>query len=149
VKAWGTKGNGPGQFSGPHAIDADRNRHIYAADRGNSRIQIFDENGNYLDTWPNLRFPDHLQVAPDQHVWVSDGTNGKLLEYDVNGKLLYSWGVNGTYPGAHWEFHGFSVDSDGNLYTADSYAGRAQKFRPKPGADPSKLVAPAALPAKR
>ena len=69
VKAWGTKGNGPGQFSGPHAIDTDRNGRVYVADRGNSRVHIFYEEGNYLDAWPNLRFPDHLQVAPDQHVW--------------------------------------------------------------------------------
>jgi NHL repeat len=35
-----------------------------------------------------------------------------------------------------------SVDSDGNVYVADSYHGRAQKFTPKPGADGSKLLSP-------
>lgn len=150
LAAWGTKGDGPGQFSGPHAIETDRARRVYVADRGNHRIQIFDENGRHLDTWPNLRFPDHLLVTRDQHVWVSDGTTGKLLKYDSTGRRLYSWGVNGTFPGAHWEFHAFSVDRDGNLYTADSYAGRAQKFRPRPGADPSSLVEPSvALISKR
>ena len=39
------------------------------------------------------------------------------------------------------ELHGFTVDSEGNLYTADSYSGRAQKFTPKAGADRSRLVA--------
>ena len=92
--------------------------------------------------WPNVRFPDAMLVTPDSHVWVSDGTTGKLLQYDSTGKLLSSWGVNGTFPGAHWEFHAFSVDSDGNLYTADSYAGRAQKFRPKAGARPEQLIRP-------
>jgi DNA-binding beta-propeller fold protein YncE len=149
LMAWGTNGNGPGQFSGLHGIDTDRNRHVYVADRGNSRIQVFDENGKHLDTWPNLRFPDHVLITPDQQVWVSDGTTGKLLKYDVNGTLLYSWGVNGRFPGAHWEFHQFSVDSDGTLYTADSYAGRVQKFRPKPGADRSQLVAPVPLMSSR
>jgi hypothetical protein len=46
----------------------------------------------------------------------------------------------GTYPGAWWELHQFSVDSEGNLYGADSFNGRAQKFRPKAGADKSRLV---------
>jgi len=34
-----------------------------------------------------------------------------------------------------------SVDSDGNLYGADSFGGRTQKFKPRPGADPSKVIA--------
>jgi hypothetical protein len=36
--------------------------------------------------------------------------------------------------------HQFSVDSEGNLYTADSWGGRTQKFRPSPGANRSKLI---------
>ena len=39
------------------------------ADRGNQRIQIFDANGAHLDTWPNLRFPNHVVAAPDGTVW--------------------------------------------------------------------------------
>jgi hypothetical protein len=145
IKAWGTKGDGPDQLNGPHAIETDGAHRVYVADRSNHRIQVFDDNGRHLDTWPDLRQPDHLLVSRDQHVWVSDGTTGKMLEYDQNGKLLYAWGVSGTFPGAHWEFHAFSVDADRNLYTADSYAGRAQKFRPRRDADPSKLV-PAPVP---
>jgi len=45
-------GNGPGQFDLPHSVDIDRNRRVYVADRANSRIQVFDENGKYLDQWP-------------------------------------------------------------------------------------------------
>jgi hypothetical protein len=36
--------------------------------------------------------------------------------------------------------HQFSIDSDGNLYAADSFGGRTQKFRLRPGADRSKAV---------
>jgi hypothetical protein len=139
VKQWGTRGNGPGQLSGPHGIDADRNGRVYVADRGNNRVQVFDQNGAVLDVWPNIRFPNHI-VALQDAVWVSDGTNARLLKYDANGKLLYFWGTYGTYPGAFWELHQFSVDSDGNLYTADSFGGRTQKFHPKADADRSRLV---------
>ena len=52
---WGTPGTGPGQFNLPHAVDVDRNRRVYVSDRSNSRIQVFDENGKRLDTWPNIR----------------------------------------------------------------------------------------------
>jgi hypothetical protein len=36
--------------------------------------------------------------------------------------------------------HQFSVDADGNLYAAETFGGRTQKFVPKAGADPAKLV---------
>ena len=146
---WGTKGKGPGEFDLPHSIDIDRNRRVYVADRSNSRIQIFDENGKYLDQWPNIRQPFHIMISADQHLWVVDGTTNKFLKYDLNGKLLSSWGTYGTFPGAVWGVHQFSVDSAGNVYSAETFGGRTQKFRPKPGADPSRLIgAPLPLMAK-
>jgi hypothetical protein len=36
--------------------------------------------------------------------------------------------------------HQISADSEGNLYLAEVFGGRTQKYRPKPGADPTKLV---------
>ena len=50
---------------------------------------------------------------------------------------LYAWGTHGTEPGLFWAVHQFSSDSEGNLYTAEVFGGRPQKFRPRPGADPS------------
>jgi hypothetical protein len=35
-----------------------------------------------------------------------------------------------------------SVDQENNLYVADCFNGRVQKFRPKPNADPAKVVHP-------
>lgn len=136
---WGTAGNGPGQFRGLHGIDADPSGRIYVADRGNQRVQVFDQTGKHLDTWPNMRFPNHI-IATRDGVFVSDGTNARLLKYDVNGKLLSFWGTYGTYPGAFWEMHQFSVDTEGNLYAADSFAGRVQRFKMKPGADKARMV---------
>ena len=139
VMAWGTRGNGPGQFAGPHGIATDRNGRVYVADRTNHRIQIFDGNGKYLDEWPGFRQANDIVISGD-HVWVADGTNSKVLEYDMNGKLLYSWGTYGTFPGQFWELHQMSIDSEGNLYGADSFGGRVQKFTPRKGADRSKLI---------
>jgi len=146
VKAWGTKGSGPGQFNLPHAIDIDRQRRLYVADRLNGRVQIFDENGRYLDEWDNIVQPFHLIVSSDQHVWVSDGVTNKFLQYSPEGRLLSSWGTYGELPGAFWGVHQFSVDSAGNLYVAEAFGGRAQKFTPRPGVDASQLIPPARRP---
>jgi peptidylamidoglycolate lyase len=149
LATWGTKGKDPGQFSTPHSIAVGRDRHVYVADRGNSRIQVFDENGKFLDQWPNIRSPYHIMMSADQHLWIADGVTDKFLEYDLNGKLLYSWGTHGFFPGAFWAVHQFSVDPEGNLYAAETFGGRTQKFHPKAGADKSKLIgAPDPLMAK-
>jgi peptidylamidoglycolate lyase len=140
LMTWGTPGKGHGQFDLPHAIDIDRNRRLYVADRSNERIQVFDENGKFIDEWPNIRSASHIMVSADQFVWVSDVYTNKMLKYDMNGRLLYYWGVQGTFAGGLWGIHQFSVDPQGNLYIAETYGGRTQKFKPKPNADKSKLM---------
>jgi NHL repeat-containing protein len=140
LMTWGTPGAAHGQFNLPHAIDIDRNRRVYVADRANHRIQIFDEHGKFLDEWPNIRTPTDIMVAADNSIWVSDLETSKFLKYDANGRLLYHWGVYGTYPGGVWGIHQFSVDSAGNVYVAETYGGRTQKFVPKANADKAKLM---------
>ena len=137
---WGKPGTGPGEFDLVHGIAIDADRRIYVSDRSNSRIQIFDEKGKYLDEWPDIRSPYFLRLSEDGHLWVSDGATQKFLKYDLTGKLLHSWGTFGSFPGALWGPHQFSVDSDGNLYVAEVFNGRAQKFRPKKNAKPNLLV---------
>ena len=79
-------------------------------------------------------------ITSDDRLWVADGITNKFFQYDLNGRLLSSWGTWGSFPGAFWGVHQFSVDSAGNLYAAETFGGRTLKFRPKPGADRSKLI---------
>ena len=46
--SWGEPGNGPGQLNTPHSIAVDGQDHVYVADRGNRRIQVFDGTGKLL-----------------------------------------------------------------------------------------------------
>ena len=78
-------------------------------------------------------------MTKDGHVAVSDGMTQKILKYDTSGKLQHGWGTFGAYPGQLWGVHQMSVDSEGNLYVAEVFNGRPQKFRPKPDADRNQL----------
>jgi hypothetical protein len=64
----------------------------------------------------------------------------KIIKFDMDGHLFYEWGSQGDWPGALWNVHGMSVDQEGNLYLAEVNNGRAEKFRPRAGANPALLV---------
>jgi hypothetical protein len=145
LMTWGQKGTPPNEkrpsyMNTVHAIVIDKNRRIYVSDRSNSRVQIFDENGKFLEAWNGVRRPYSFLLTEDQHLWVADGTTQKFTKFDTNGKLLYSWGTFGAMPGGFWGVHQFHTDSEGSLYTADVHVGRPQKFRPKKGANPQHLI---------
>jgi hypothetical protein len=135
----------PGYFSNVHGIAVDpATRHVFVNDRNNHRIQVFDENGKYLYEWKIDADPSSLHllyIGSGKSIWSYDRTTNKMLEWDLQGHLLYSWGSMGDFPGGLWGVHGMSVDQEGNLYVGEVDAGRVQKFRPKPGANPEFLVA--------
>src|SRR5580765_5526591 len=145
---WGTRGTGNGQFNTPHSIAIDRNRRVYVSDRANNRVQVFDENGKYLDQFPNITQPYHIRVSSDGNLWAFSGPLDKFLKYDLNGHLLYAWGTHGTTPGLFWAVHEFSVDGEGHFYTAEVFGGRSQKFHPREGADAAHFFKPQQMVAK-
>ena len=140
---------GPGEFRTVHSVAISADRRVFVLDRGHARMQVFDENGSFLDMWPltSPHWPDdqgtlmanHL-VTTDGYIWVGDAPTNRLIKFDLEGNYLYSWGAPGTQAGRIACSHGITTDQDGNLYLADCFAGRVQKFEPIPGADPDKLV---------
>jgi sugar lactone lactonase YvrE len=51
IMSFGEWGYGDGQFRSPHSLAMDSQGRLFVADRGNRRIQIFDQEGNHQDTW--------------------------------------------------------------------------------------------------
>ncbi|PYU29897.1 MAG: hypothetical protein DMG31_15455 [Acidobacteria bacterium] len=156
LSSFGEPGNGPGQFgimgqglagAGIHgiAIDSARNR-LYIDDRVNSRIEVFDLNGKYLDQWPNIPGPYCIRLTKDgRYLWVSDGYTQKVMKYDaLTGKLIpgSTWGTMGIAPGAIWGFHFFTTDSEGNLYVGEDMGWRIQKMVPRKDGSPIQLIGP-------
>ena len=89
---------------------------------------------------PDIVRPYAIHLTKDRHIWLTDGITQKFLKFDLQGTLLYSWGTFGAMPGGFWGVHQFSIDSEGNLYTAEVRTGRVQKYTPRTGANPAFLV---------
>jgi len=136
------KNPGPNEFNTVHSIQISNDRRLFVVDRGHRRIQVFDENGKFLDMWnTGVRSSPYAHLlTTDQFLWISDGGTNRIVKYDLSGHYLYGWGGPGGFPGQFNGPHSITVDQEGNLYLAEVFNGRVQKFRPKPGADPAKLV---------
>src|SRR5215472_269606 len=72
IKAWGHKGSAPGEFDTPHMLSMDSMGRLYVADRGNSRIQIFDQNGRYLTEWKQFGKPSGVYINKNDDIYVAD-----------------------------------------------------------------------------
>ena len=72
IMSWGATGSGPGEFLVPHAIAMDSTGRLFVADRSNSRVQIFDQHGTFLEEWRQFGRATGLYIATDDMIYVSD-----------------------------------------------------------------------------
>jgi streptogramin lyase len=72
IRSWGKQGSGPGEFNNPHSLAMDSTGRLFVADRGNSRIQIFDQNGNFLEQWRQFGRPSGVYIDRKDILYVAD-----------------------------------------------------------------------------
>jgi hypothetical protein len=156
VSQFGSVGTGSGQFDLVHGIAVDRNRRIYVSDRMNHRIQIFTDNGEYIEEWPNIWDPVAIMVDENDAVWVLDATLNRILKYSMQGELLDYFGAYGKVsslgrPGYTCSEtnaacggmalpHQMDIDAEGNVYIAEFSGPWMDKLVPKADADRSRLI---------
>jgi DNA-binding beta-propeller fold protein YncE len=155
LRYWGAYGNEPDdtnpgpydpdappapQFRTPvHCAEPTNDGLIYVCDRPNNRIQVFRRDGTFVM---------EQRIAPrtlgDGAVWdiafsrdpqqrflyLADGKNMKVHVIDrASLQVLTSFGDGGRQPGQFFAVHSIATDSDGNIYTTETYEGkRIQKF---------------------
>ena len=72
IKSWGKLGTGPGEFDQPHALAFDSKGRLFVGDRNNNRIQIFDQNGNYLAEMKQYSRPSGIYIDRNDMIYVAD-----------------------------------------------------------------------------
>ena len=77
IKTWGKLGSGPGEMDIPHAIAMDSRGRIVLADRNNNRLQIFDQDGNFIAEMRQFSRPSGLFIDKNDIVYVADSESNK------------------------------------------------------------------------
>jgi hypothetical protein len=129
VKEWGQFGSGPGEFRTPHALALDSRGRLFVADRGNHRLQIFDQEGKFIAQYRQFSRVSGLFITRDDQIYAIDSesskerhpdwstgvrigrpTEDKVLAFVPPHKTENPWGAAGE---------GVAVDQDGNVYAAE------------------------------
>src|SRR6266850_235598 len=136
IKQWGGNGSGPGQFDMPHALAMDSRGRLFVADRGNNRIQIFDQEGNLLSIWPQFGRPSGVSIDQRDVLYVTDSESRNATGYGHHpgwprgiriglasaGKVTAFIPDPASAPDQEREDttggEGIAVDSSGNIYSA-------------------------------
>ena len=109
-KTWGGHGHGNGEFILPHSLWAAPDNRIWVCDREGFRVEIFDENGEYLDQIAKLATPADIW-GDGEYVYI--GLNeGGILIYDLDRNLKAVIG----YKKCPLRAHSITGDDKGSLY---------------------------------
>ena len=126
---------GPYEFWSVHSIGISRDRRLFVADREHHRMQVFDENGKFLEMWPTGHDSAVLAhiVTEDDFIWVADWTTDRLVKYDLNGRYILDIGGHGPQPGQFDGVHQISVDARTGTSTSPRWPTTARRSSgPKP-----------------
>lgn len=135
-----TAGDGRGELNEPHAIAMDSTGRIFVGDRQNSRVQIFDQDGNHLASWTQFGRPSGVYIDRNDMLYVADS--------ESNARRNPGWKrgirIGSTRDGFVTAFipdpepdqdnsgtsgaEGVAVDADGNVYGAEVGPRRVVKY---------------------
>ncbi len=142
----GKLGKGPGEFGSPGGVAIAANGDLIVADFYGQRIQHLSRDGEFIKQWGTtgqvgiwsgeFNYPTDVAIAPGGTLYVADGYNDRIQVFDADGKFLRKWGgpfgmnIFGPFNGWFATVTSVTFDSKGNVFVADFYNNRVQKFAP-------------------
>jgi len=137
VDSWGSLPTG-WTFGPVSAVAVDSQDRIYAFQRKDPPVLVFDREGNYLNSWGNsaITDPHGFYIGPDDVVYLTDRDDHVALKFTLEGKPLSVLGTRGKpsdtgctedggiVPRAAGPFNKpteMVVAPSGDLYVSDGY----------------------------
>jgi sugar lactone lactonase YvrE len=141
IKMWGTRGSRPGELDGPHGLAFDSQGRLFVADRTNSRIEIFDQDGRFLADWKGFGRPSGLFIDRRDVLYVTDSESTDQPGYGHNSGWKRGIRIGSAKDGRVTAFipdpnpvgltsgaEGIAADSAGSIYGAEVGARRLLKY---------------------
>ena len=131
IKEWGQIGAAHGEFRTPHGMEIDSQNRLWVADRGNHRLEIFDLDGNYLESRYSYSRVSGIFITDDNLVYAIDSESGPLNNINwisgVRVGPLNEDRLIGFIPGYPTDTRGYqstagegvAVDADGTVFVAE------------------------------
>ena len=134
IKQWGRLGTRHGEFRTPQALEFESQGRLWVADRGNHRLEIFDQDGNYLESRYTYGRISGIFITDDDMVYAIDSESGPVRHPAWHSGVrigpLNEDRIVGFIPGYQTESRGYqgtagegvAVDADGNVFAAEGPA---------------------------
>ena len=132
IAKWGDKkGTGSLQFDQPHALAMDSKGRLFIGDRGNNRIQIYSQDGKFLDSWMQFSRPSGIFIDKNDMMYVADSESGSVnpphgdwkrgirIGSVKDGKVIAFIPDPAIKPPSTSSAEGVAVDARGNIYGAE------------------------------
>lgn len=132
-----------GFFNEPVGVAVGDDGNLYVCDVVGKRVISFTRQGNFVREWKVLGWspdtPDQLNwiepyvaLDPDNNVYITDSTSDTVHIFSRSQNVVMQLGGTGKQRGALLDPKGIVVDSNYNMYIADSRNHRIVKARPTP-----------------
>jgi hypothetical protein len=137
IKSWGSRGSEPGQFGTARAIAIDAQNNVYVADPRNSRIQVFDSDGNVKRQIAGVGAPQALCITPgpNQVLYSSNSnvpedidTGGEIYKLKLDGTVVGKFGRAGRLPKEFNFVNAIDCRNENTLYVGEIGNLRVQKL---------------------
>jgi DNA-binding beta-propeller fold protein YncE len=115
----------------PHGLAFDSKERLYVADRGNNRIQVFDQDGKYLSEMKQFSRPAGIFIDQNDTIFVADSDSppqnhshegwrrGIRIGSLKDGKVVAYIPDPAENPTGTHAAEGVAVDAKGNVYGAE------------------------------
>jgi DNA-binding beta-propeller fold protein YncE len=137
VKSWGKKGTATGEFANVRSIAVDAQGNVYAADGGNKRVQVFDNDGNFKTAFINVGNAQALCMTkgPNQFLYVSNSNppddidrDGEIYKMRLDGTMVGKFGKAGKLPKEFGTVNAIDCRNENTLYVGEIGNLRVQKL---------------------
>jgi sugar lactone lactonase YvrE len=140
IKAWGMKGSAPGEFDLPHCLVFDSKGRLLVGDRNNNRIQVFDQDGNFIEQFTQFSRPSGIALDKNDVAYVADSESESVSRNHFgwkrgirvgsirDGKIIAYIPDPAENATSTSSAEGIAVDSQGVIYGAEVVPNDVKKY---------------------